>query len=166
MKYTNTLCGQNAEFQYVKVGGTYGNHWASKGYNRSLKEIEIMETFLVLRLEVLTPVVMKGSIFWDITPCSPLKINRCFWGTYSLHLQGRRISRARNQHDSRAYACWNFWLYLKEEGRERAQFSHIGSPVGRNARRVPIGCHIQLSDPIAKSTGYPGLSLRGHLVLV
>jgi hypothetical protein len=26
--------------------------------------------------EVLTPVVMKSSVFWDITPCSPLKVNR------------------------------------------------------------------------------------------
>jgi hypothetical protein len=25
--------------------------------------------------EVLTPVVMKSSIFWDITPGSPLKVN-------------------------------------------------------------------------------------------
>jgi hypothetical protein len=25
--------------------------------------------------EVLTAVVMKRSIFWDITPCCPLKIN-------------------------------------------------------------------------------------------
>jgi hypothetical protein len=26
--HTNTLCGQNAEFYYVKAGGTYSNHWA------------------------------------------------------------------------------------------------------------------------------------------
>jgi hypothetical protein len=25
--------------------------------------------------EVLTVVVVKSTIFWDITPCSPLKIN-------------------------------------------------------------------------------------------
>jgi hypothetical protein len=25
--------------------------------------------------EVFTPVVMKSSIFWDITPCRPLKVN-------------------------------------------------------------------------------------------
>jgi hypothetical protein len=25
--------------------------------------------------EVLTAVVMKSTIFWDITPCSPLKVN-------------------------------------------------------------------------------------------
>jgi hypothetical protein len=28
--------------------------------------------------EVLTAVVMKSTIFWDITPCSPLKVNRRF----------------------------------------------------------------------------------------
>jgi hypothetical protein len=26
MKHTDTLCGQNAEFWYVKAGGTYTNH--------------------------------------------------------------------------------------------------------------------------------------------
>jgi hypothetical protein len=25
-EHTNTLCGQNAEFWYVKAGGTYTNH--------------------------------------------------------------------------------------------------------------------------------------------
>jgi hypothetical protein len=28
-----------------------------------------------------TAVVMKGCAMWDITPCSPLKINRCLEGT-------------------------------------------------------------------------------------
>jgi hypothetical protein len=45
-----------------------------------------MNTFV--GFEVLTPVVMKSSIFWDIKPCSPLKVNRRFGGTYRLHLQG------------------------------------------------------------------------------
>jgi hypothetical protein len=53
--------------------------------------------------EVLTAVVMKSTIFWDITPCSSLSVNRCFGGTYRLHLQGRRISRARNQRESRSH---------------------------------------------------------------
>jgi uncharacterized protein YegP (UPF0339 family) len=30
---------------------------------------------------------MNSSIFWDITPCSTLKVNRYFWGTFLLHLQ-------------------------------------------------------------------------------
>jgi hypothetical protein len=27
-KHTDTLYGQNAEFWFVKEGGTYSNHWA------------------------------------------------------------------------------------------------------------------------------------------
>jgi hypothetical protein len=38
--------------------------------------------------EVLTTVVMTNSIFWDITPYSLLKVNRCSGGKCSLHLQG------------------------------------------------------------------------------
>jgi hypothetical protein len=33
-------------------------------------------------------VFSKGFIFWDITPCSPTKINRHFEGICRLHLQG------------------------------------------------------------------------------
>jgi hypothetical protein len=44
---------------------------------------------------------MKSAIFWDITPCSPLEVNRRFGGTYRLHFQVRKISRARNQSESR-----------------------------------------------------------------
>jgi hypothetical protein len=51
--------------------------------------------------EVLTAVVMKSTAFWDITQCSLLKVNRRFGGTYCLHLQGRKLSWARKQHDSR-----------------------------------------------------------------
>jgi hypothetical protein len=32
--------------------------------------------------EVLRAVVMKDTIFWNITPCSPLKVNRRFEGIY------------------------------------------------------------------------------------
>jgi hypothetical protein len=31
---------------------------------------------------------LKSTIFWDITPFSPLKVNRRFERTYRLHLQG------------------------------------------------------------------------------
>jgi hypothetical protein len=33
---------------------------------------------------------MKSTIFWNITPCSPLSVNRRFGGEYPPHLQGRR----------------------------------------------------------------------------
>jgi hypothetical protein len=41
---------------------------------------------------------LKSFISWDIKPCSSLKLSRRFGGTCRLHLQGRRISQARNQH--------------------------------------------------------------------
>jgi hypothetical protein len=44
-----------------------------------------------VRYEVLTAVIMKSSIFWDITLYSSLKFNRRFGGTCRLHLLGLRI---------------------------------------------------------------------------
>jgi hypothetical protein len=60
-----------------------------------------LHSLTYVEFEVLRAVVIKSTIFWDITPCSPLKVNRCFGGTYRLLLQSRRISRARNQRESR-----------------------------------------------------------------
>jgi hypothetical protein len=50
--------------------------------------------------EVLTAVIMKSSIFWDITPRGPMKVNRIFGGTCHLNLEDRRISQARNQRET------------------------------------------------------------------
>jgi hypothetical protein len=43
---------------------------------------------------VLAALIMKCYIFWNITPCIPLNINRRFRGTYRFYLQGRKISQA------------------------------------------------------------------------
>jgi hypothetical protein len=53
-----------------------------------------------------TKIKVNNSIFWDISPCSPLKINRRFERTRRLHLQDRRISRARNQSENRWQALF------------------------------------------------------------
>jgi hypothetical protein len=47
---------------------------------------------------------MKSSISWDIATCSPFKVNRRFGETCRFRLQGRGISRARNQRESRCKA--------------------------------------------------------------
>jgi hypothetical protein len=44
---------------------------------------------------------MKSTIFCHTMSCSPLSVNRRFGGTCRLHLQGQRISPARNQRESR-----------------------------------------------------------------
>jgi hypothetical protein len=65
--------------------------------------------------EVLRAVVMKSTIFLDITPCSLLKVKRRFGGTYRFRLQGRRISLARNQHESRWQAELLLGLFFDPE---------------------------------------------------
>jgi hypothetical protein len=36
---------------------------------------------------------MKSTVFWDITPCSPLKVNKRFGGRYLLYVQDRSINK-------------------------------------------------------------------------
>jgi hypothetical protein len=91
-----------------------GNHITTKayvcqklfGWVRNLITIQTCVGY-----EVFTPVVMKITISWDIMLCSPMKVNRRFGGTYRLHLESRKISRARYQSESRwkAAMLW-FWL--------------------------------------------------------
>jgi hypothetical protein len=46
-----------------------------------------------------TEIFPKISILWDVTPCSLWKVEQCLRGICRLHLQGRRIGQARNQHE-------------------------------------------------------------------
>jgi hypothetical protein len=60
----------------------------------------------------------KSSIFWDLNPCSLLKVNRCSGGPYRLHFQGWRVSQARNQHEAGSILAWftvQSWISQKTE---------------------------------------------------
>jgi hypothetical protein len=61
------------------------------------QKLDMQMNTKICRICVLTAVVIKNSIFWDITPCVPFKANRHFGGIRLLNLQGQRISQARNQ---------------------------------------------------------------------
>jgi hypothetical protein len=71
----------------------------------------------------LTKLHMKCTIFWDITSCSPLKVNWRFGGTYRLHLQGGSKSRTRNRRKCplclppafTLVSCWAYSANLKME---------------------------------------------------
>jgi hypothetical protein len=63
--------------------------------------IIIKKSYYFVGLEILTAVVMNSSISWDVTPCSSLKVNRCFGEIFHLHLHGPRISQAKNQIENR-----------------------------------------------------------------
>jgi hypothetical protein len=98
--------------------------------------------------EDLTTAVTKSTIFWYITTCSQLKVNRRFGGTHRLHLQGQRISRARNQRECRWQA--SYCSTLKMEAISSAETS---IDFQRTTRRyVPeystlnVNCSLLLSD--------------------
>jgi hypothetical protein len=58
------------KFLYIITRNTIGN-----------KKVYVLAGFVVL-----TAVAMKNSDFWAITPCSSMKVNRGFRGTYHFHL--------------------------------------------------------------------------------
>jgi hypothetical protein len=59
--------------------------------------------------------IQKSSFFSDITLCSSLEVDRRFGGTCRLHLQGRRISHARNQHEAGSKEVLAYFSTLKME---------------------------------------------------
>jgi hypothetical protein len=86
-------------------GGAYPRRCVKKiVLNASKKRRKRKQSVGFVGFQVLTAVVMKSTMFRNITPCSPLEVNRRFGRTYRLHLQGRRISQARNQRESRWHA--------------------------------------------------------------
>jgi hypothetical protein len=73
--------------------------------------------------------LLKSSNFWDITLCSPMKVNRRFRGICLFHLPDRSISQSRNWCESRwqveqcyvsedrtlhNYLCENFTSCIQE----------------------------------------------------
>jgi hypothetical protein len=57
---------------------TITTHDTFKEKGRSLAAGYQRWRIILLGFEVLTAMVKKSSIFWDITPCNPLKVNRRF----------------------------------------------------------------------------------------
>jgi hypothetical protein len=51
--------------------------------------------------------MVMNFVFWDIMPCSPLKVDGRFAGTCRLCLLDRIISQERNQRESRWQAQFN-----------------------------------------------------------
>jgi hypothetical protein len=93
---------------------TCGQRWERQLHSSQQRFIHInvtnLTTYNHVGFEVLTAVVMKITIFWDIMLCSPLNVNRHFGGTYHLHLQGRRMRRAKNQRESSACHMHSWWF--------------------------------------------------------
>jgi hypothetical protein len=46
-------------------------------------------------------VLLRSYVFWDITRSSPVKVIRRFGRIHRIHLQSRRVTHARSQHEVR-----------------------------------------------------------------
>jgi hypothetical protein len=62
---------------------------------------KLLESINISGFDVFTAVVMKSIIFWDITPCTPLSVNRRFGEHIASIFRVEEISSARNQQASR-----------------------------------------------------------------
>jgi hypothetical protein len=79
------------------------SEWPEKMYS---KVKTMMKGINCVGFEVLTAVVKKSTIFWDITPCSPLSVNRRLGGTYCLHLQGKKNNVRGDKLISKSEVSW------------------------------------------------------------
>jgi hypothetical protein len=78
--------------------GRYGEsqYWCCRVWSGDARRVWFLEhsskckTQGKLPVPAITDWCHMSMIFRDITPCSPLKVNRCVGGTYRLHLQGIR----------------------------------------------------------------------------
>jgi hypothetical protein len=52
-----------------------------------------------------------SSVFWDITPCFPVKVNGRFGGIYNFLLQSRKVNHERNKHDVGNIQSYDFFLF-------------------------------------------------------
>jgi hypothetical protein len=53
---------------------------------------------------------MKSSVFSDITPHNPVKVNGHLGETYSLHIQNQKLGQARNQHEADSNETITYFL--------------------------------------------------------
>jgi hypothetical protein len=56
-----------------------------------------------MRFKILTATIMKLTVFWDVAPCSIIKIYRRFRGDYCLHHQGMMEAASASEKSVKLY---------------------------------------------------------------
>jgi hypothetical protein len=102
---------------------------------------------------------MNRCIFWDITPCSPLKVNRRSGGTCCPHLQGWGVNQARNLHEAVSKQSF-IWFILKAwrwkrniSPKRRFAFSGLRCVIFQKAE-LCITTAVKTSNPTAQMLFY------------
>jgi hypothetical protein len=84
--------------------------------------------------EILTAVVMKNALFWDIMSCSPLKVNRRSGWICGLHLQDWRIRQKKTAWRIKQ-AAWYLPHSASTSKMEATCFSETSVDFQRTTRR-------------------------------
>lgn len=109
------LRGRQTTFGSTQGNCKFSSSWRTQDRRWCTICSQILNFLRNVGLEVLAAVVMKQSVFWNVTPCISLQMKWCFGGACHLHLQGRKISQERNQCESLCHllSCWLLvWLIL------------------------------------------------------
>jgi hypothetical protein len=91
---------------------------------------------------------MRSYIFSDITPYSPLELYRGSGGICRLHLQGRRMSQARNQPEAGSEVATETsvdfelcrWLFIPEDGDLQKINNCCWKPIVQVGLTCDLGC--------------------------
>jgi hypothetical protein len=94
IKFSRKLLHHNVSVLSLAVSSfrTYSEHAFRKVNFSLMTEYNTSVLIPVLRFQVLTAASMKMTAFWDIAPCSLVKVDQCFRGSYCLHHQGDKCS--------------------------------------------------------------------------
>jgi hypothetical protein len=109
--------------------------------------------------DVLTAVVMKSSVHWDIMPCILVNVNRRFGGTSSLNILGWRVSHTINQLQVGNFMLVSCFPYSSTLNKEATCSSKTAVNIHRIIWRYIPECRtlhgvsiISAQDPFAPNT--------------
>jgi hypothetical protein len=75
--------------------------------------------YVKVGLEVIRPVVIKSSVFWDITPCNPLKVSRAVATTcvmlFSCLVYSSSLNWRRYVHPKRRLTCSGLYSDISQK---------------------------------------------------
>jgi hypothetical protein len=103
-KHSNTLCVHIAEFQYVKAGGIYSNHWALKDlkiWTMHFKKLFILNKHISWKWQLMMESVVGRSICW-----------RDWYYLQSVHVSSYFLAPPLQFYCNERYFCWAVLCYL------------------------------------------------------
>jgi hypothetical protein len=107
----------------------------------------------------LTAALMSVAILWDITTCIPY-VNRCFGGTYRLHLQDRKSSAQETSVQQLPSHQELSWLQIQRFGFESRHYQTFWEVVGLELG--PLSLVSTIKELLGRKSNGSGLESREY----